>query len=310
MNALRLPFAHVCLVLMCGLAAPMAFAADPVRFARIEIAEGMVNIVDAKGQSRAARVGEAIYAGETVRTARGAELQARTEDSGLLVFRPDSEVRIDAYLASGRKDDTIAMSLLRGALRSVTGWIARANNANYRLRTPVATVGVRGTDHETHYVPPPAAGEAAPSAPPGVYDKVNSGATVLENAAGKLVINAGQTAHAAHDARSAPRVVDRTPAIFRRGNNEERIEARKMELAREIETRMRERLPEGKELPDADKLKDLKELKESKDATSAKDTVDAKAVRERAADRIEKAETPDAKKRAASEVRRRKPPER
>lgn len=310
MKTLRRCFIRTLALLLCAWIAPSALAADPVRFAKIEIAEGSVSIVDAKGQSRAARVGEAIYAGETVKTARGAELQARTEDSGLVVFRPDSEVRIDAYLADGRKDDTMAMSLLRGALRSVTGWIARANNASYRLRTPVATVGVRGTDHETHYVPPPAAGETAPGTPAGVYDKVYSGATVLENAAGKLIVNAGQTAHAAHDARNAPRVVDRTPAIFRRGNNEERIDARKMELAREIETRMRERLPEGKELPDADKLKDLKELKESKDATSAKDTVDAKAVREGAAERIEKAATPDARKRAASEVRRRKPPER
>ena len=268
------------------LMAAFAQAAEPPRFARVEWVEGTVTILDAKGGSRAAKVGGDILPGETIRSAKGSEMHVRTEDAGFIAFRQESEVRIDAYLATGSKDDQIALALLKGALRSITGWLARSDPARYRIRTPTATVGVRGTDHEPAYVPPVDTGGAAPPVPPGTYDKVNAGSTVITNAAGSVSIAANQTGHAAHDGKLAPRLLDRTPPIFRPGNNESRIEARKMELAREIETRLRERAQDGKDLPDADKLKDLREKLDKADKA---DKVDPAEVRRKAAERRKRA---------------------
>jgi hypothetical protein len=260
-------------------AAGPVLAADPPKFAMIEWVTGPVEILNARGQARPARVSEAIISGETVQTGSGGEMHVRTEDTGVIAFRPNSQVRIDSYLAKGGKDDNLALTLLRGALRSVTGWVGRTNPSGYSVRTPTATVGIRGTDHETHYVPPHAGTD--PNLPPaGTYDKVISGSTVLQNGAGQTVIGANQSAHAPNDAKSAPRLLDRTPSIYRPGNNEGRLEMRKAELAREIETRLQDRIKEQREAKEAKDLKDSKEDKDAKDAKDGKDTKDSKDARD------------------------------
>ncbi|MBL8520347.1 MAG: FecR domain-containing protein [Betaproteobacteria bacterium] len=251
-----------------ALGAGMAIGAEPARFGLIEWVSGPVDIVNAHGQSRPARASEPVVSGETVQTGRGGELHLRTEDSAFVAIRQNSQVRIDSYLASGKEGDHVAMSLLHGALRSVTGWIGRKNPAGYRLRTPTATIGIRGTDHETHYVPPHAGTD--PNLPAaGTYDKVNSGGTTLRNAGGEIAIGPNQSAHAPHDGRTQPRLLERAPAIFRPGMNDARIDMRKAELAREVEARLQER---GRDPKD---LKELKELKDSKDGREAGEAKDA-----------------------------------
>ncbi len=268
-------------MLACAaLMTPAAFAAEPAKFAVIEWVQGSVDILNANGQARPARLSEGVLAGETVVTGKDGELHVRTEDAGFVAFRSNTQVRIDSYLAKGGKDDNMALSLVKGALRSITGWLGRQNSANYSVRTPTATVGIRGTDHETHYVPPPAPNDPPSATPPGTYDKVVSGATVIQNTGGQVMIAAGQTGHAPHDARSTPRVLDRAPGIYRPGNNDARIDMRKKELAREVESRIQERVNEikdaAKDLKDGKDERDLKDLKELKDA---KDRVDPAAAR-------------------------------
>ncbi len=241
-----------------AIAATGAIAAEPVKFAMIEWVAGPVEVVNARGQSRPAWVSEAVLSGETIQTGPGGEMHVRTEDAGFIAFRPNSQVRIDSYMAAGGKEDNLALSLLRGALRSVTGWIGKTNSPRYSVRTPTATIGIRGTDHETHYVPPHA-GTDPNLPPPGTYDKVNAGSTVLQNAGGQVVIGTNQSAHAPHDAKAAPRLLDRAPSIYKPGANDGRVEARKTELAREIESRLQERL---KDLHDAKDGKDLKDVKD------------------------------------------------
>lgn len=257
-----------------------AFAAEPAKFAIIEWVQGSVEILNANGQARPARVSEGVLAGETVVTGKDGELHVRTEDAGFVAFRTNTQVRIDSYLAKGGKDDNMALSLVKGALRSITGWLGRQNSANYSVRTATATVGIRGTDHETHYVPPPGPNDPPSTTPPGTYDKVVTGATVIQNMGGQVMIAAGQTGHAPHDARSAPRLLDRAPAIYRPGSNDARIETRKKELAREVEARIQERVNDIKDaLKDLRDDKDERDLKDLKELKDAKDRVDPEAVR-------------------------------
>jgi hypothetical protein len=275
------------------------WAATPVRFGIIEWATGPAEIINANGQARPARASEPVLSGETVQTGPGGELHVRTEDSAFVAFRQNTQVRIDSYLATGGAEDNFAVSLLRGAMRSVTGWLGRKNPAAYRVRTPTATVGIRGTDHETHYVPPHPGTDANLPAP-GTYDKVNSGGTTLRNMGGQIDIGPNQSAHAPNDGRTAPRVLDRAPNIFRPGMNDSRIEMRKMELAREIEARLQERPGSPKDLKE---LKELKDAKDAKDGNEAKDVRDAKDAKE-----AKGADKDDARK--AAERKRRKPGER
>ncbi len=217
--------------------------AEPI-YAYIELVEGAVSIVDTKGQARIPHVNDVIEVGETVVIGRNGELQARTEDHGYVSFRANTKVKIESYLAVGGKEDNAVVSLLYGTLRSITGWIGKSNPSQYAIKTPNATLGIRGTDHEPLVILPPAAGEAA-AAPHGTYEKVNEGATVLKNAAGQTVVNANEAAFSPHDAKSAPKKLERIPEIYKKTVNEARIDARSKELAKEVEEK---RLQKQKEV--------------------------------------------------------------
>lgn len=93
--------------------------------------------------------GAVISQGDTLRTGSDGKAQWWMQDDSLFVLPSNSALHIDEYAlpqnnspATGRS----FMSLLKGAMRSVTGLIAHSNSSSYKITTPVATMGVRGTD--------------------------------------------------------------------------------------------------------------------------------------------------------------------
>jgi hypothetical protein len=69
-------------------------------------------------------------------------------DGGLLSIQPESQLAINQYqFNESTKDGSVSMSLLKGGLRTVTGALNKASN-NYKMETPVASIGVRGTHYE------------------------------------------------------------------------------------------------------------------------------------------------------------------
>jgi hypothetical protein len=215
-------------------------ALSATTFAHIELVDGIVSIIDDKGQSRIPHVGETIEEGDTIVTGRDGELQARTEDHGLVAVRPNTKMKVQAYRANGDKDDKSGIFLFEGAIRSITGWIGALYPNNYQITTSTAAIAIRGTDHEPSYIPEPGPGEK-PIAPPGTYDKVNSGSTVIRNDAGEVVVKPSQVGFAPHDAKSAPHITKSVPQFYRPSRNEDKIEKRKAELEKEIVQRRNER---------------------------------------------------------------------
>src|SRR5690606_12189497 len=61
----------------------------------------------------------------------------------------DSTCTIDEYFHEGGADyaASLVFGLLRGVLRTVTGTIGKTKHEQYELRTPVATLGIRGTEY-------------------------------------------------------------------------------------------------------------------------------------------------------------------
>jgi hypothetical protein len=221
-------------------------ALSATTFAHIELVEGIVTIIDDKGQSRIPHVGDTVEEGDTIATGGDGELQMLTEDHGLIAVRPNTRMKIEAYRARGDAQDTSIISLLSGTFRSVTGWIGTFNRDNYQIRTPTAAIAIRGTDHEPLHIPEPGPGEQ-PVAAPGTYDKVNSGSTSIRNHAGEVVVNPSEVGFAPHDAKSAPRIAKSVPQFYRPGRNEGRIERRKLEVEKQIAQRRNER--QGKRPP-------------------------------------------------------------
>jgi len=157
----------------------------------VEFVSGQASISTLAGQSRAAERGTLIMAGDTIETTSG-RLQMRMVDGAYISLQPQTLLRLDQYAsaASGAGEQQGFLGLLRGGLRTITGAIGRGNRANYRLATPTATIGIRGT-------------EFAVTADNGTRVNVTGGTVALCNDGGCLDVGAGQSGFAP-DLQSRP----------------------------------------------------------------------------------------------------------
>lgn len=120
-------------------------AGEDGRVGKIGFMIGRVRIVGADGVVRAAEAGGQIFAGDRVETGDGAHAHIQFVDNGLVSVRPGSRLVVEQYRT--RSDDvSIRFRLESGVVRSITGDAAKAYKDRFRLNTPVAAIGVRGTD--------------------------------------------------------------------------------------------------------------------------------------------------------------------
>lgn len=191
----------------------VAFAA-PV--GRVQFVAGIVNIESAGRAVRPLQKGDTIEEGDAVITGRQGQAQLLMFDDAIIAVRPDTRLLFETYRYSGKPDglDQGIMSLVRGGFRTITGLIGRAQPSAYRVRTPTATIGIRGTDHEPLYIPPPEPGETT-IGPPGTYNKVNSGQTYIENASGRIELGPNQAGFAPPTPNIAPVRLPQIPAFMR-----------------------------------------------------------------------------------------------
>lgn len=89
--------------------------------------------------------GVGICRGDRVVTGPGSIAELRLRDGTLLTVGKDSEFLIRDFRIYRDKPNVALFDLARGAFRSITGLITRRAH-RYEVRTPVATIGVRGTD--------------------------------------------------------------------------------------------------------------------------------------------------------------------
>jgi hypothetical protein len=213
-------------------------------FGTVDAVNGQVTVVSADGVTVTPVVGHKLLVGQTVQTHAAGELHAVTEDGGLLALRPNSTFKMLQYQATQDSKSVIDMSLVRGALRSITGWIGKLNPSGYRVGTPTATVGIRGTDHEVTVVE---AGNGLDH--PGTYDSVLEGATIVRSAHGELHLEAGQHGFAARDGQATPRLLAERPEFL--GQRALRLEERIVERKEKLGQRVRQVLDANPDGPKA-----------------------------------------------------------
>ena len=188
--------------------------------AQIQLVIGDATVWERNGSQRPAQKGVQLYPGDAVVTAASSNVQIRMTDDTLLWVHPNSRLKIDQYTYDKKGDgkDNIALQLIQGAARTATGLIAKANKKNVTLSTPTATIGIRGTDFETAYVAP-AMGGAKPVAAPGTYNRVYSGATVMQSPAGQVEVNEGEAAYVGIKPGDKPQILKEIPEFLRKLEN-------------------------------------------------------------------------------------------
>lgn len=153
---------------------------------------GTAKIQKRTGQVAPAIRGDILYEGDTAWAEGGSNVQIRMVDGAMVWVRANSELKIEGYKSTdhGAAKNESSLRLISGSMRTVTGAIGKKNPDNYRLSTPNATIGVRGTEFDAVYVS--AAAAASFRADSGTYHRVYQGSTQLRAGQQDLSVAEGQ----------------------------------------------------------------------------------------------------------------------
>jgi hypothetical protein len=191
---------------------------------------------------RALGAGDPIFEGQTITVGPNSYASLKFNDGGRVLLRPDTEFIVEAFRSAALAAPAPAPAagtpsavttpapaavagnaffrLVRGGFRAVTGLIGKADRADYKVTTPAATIGIRGTDFEVVTCSDDcpsraraAAGhtevasnsleglELAQASPSGgatgsggIVVATHDGAIVLRTPQGETVVNVGQVA--------------------------------------------------------------------------------------------------------------------
>ena len=94
-----------------------------------------------------------IYEKDEIRVGKDGRAQFRMIDQAFISLQENSVLQIKKYqFVEGDTSNSALLELLSGGLRTITGAIGKGNKKAYELRTPLATIGIRGTDYEVEIV--------------------------------------------------------------------------------------------------------------------------------------------------------------
>jgi hypothetical protein len=148
-------------------------------------ADGTVKVLAAKSE---------VESGDTLVSEKNTYAQLRFIDNSEITLRPGTTFKIDdfAYDAAKPEADSAAFSLVKGGLRSITGLLGKRNKEKFQLKTPAATIGIRGTTFIAQWVEPALPTGPVSSLPPGLHVAVLDGLIVVTNPGGASHFAAGQ----------------------------------------------------------------------------------------------------------------------
>ncbi len=89
-----------------------------------------------------------VYKGAVLITEANSHLEVRFTDDTMLSQGQNSEISIDNYVfdADPNVASSILLNLTEGTLRTITGKIAEENPEKFEIKSPLTTLGIRGTD--------------------------------------------------------------------------------------------------------------------------------------------------------------------
>jgi len=179
---------------------------------RIIAASGEVSVVRGSA-TQAGPVGTALQVGDLVRTGAQSNAQLWLADASVVAMRHGSEFRIDQFVfRNDAANDRAFYSLVKGGLRTITGAIGMVNRSSYKLTTPHANMGRRGTQFAIVACQNDCA-EAGAVAANGTYGGIYEGRIGVINNAGEVEFGAGEFFFVA-DLDSIPRPLVGPPAFL------------------------------------------------------------------------------------------------
>jgi len=138
--------AVLCVYLCCAGNLAHAQVQDYVQAGIVKVVSGNVQVLR-REQPSAVRVGDRVFSGDRVVTAEGAAIGITLRDDTLLSLGPKSNFLLEQYnFDASSGEGNVAVRVVKGTLRYVTGLIGKHAPERQQVLTPTATIGIRGTD--------------------------------------------------------------------------------------------------------------------------------------------------------------------
>ena len=149
--------------------------------------QGSVTAQVGTGPEQNLRAGDTLQGGTTVSTGQNSNVVLRFDDGQIVALKSLSRFSIESYRYDTKDPSAgqMILSLFSGGMRAITGLVANSNRSAFSLKTPVATIGVRGT-------------ELLAALSQGLYTQTKAGSISLTTAKGTEVFAAPQYAFTAN----------------------------------------------------------------------------------------------------------------
>jgi hypothetical protein len=189
---------RILVALLLWVAATCAMAAQ-VAGVVVQVS-GAMSARSPSGAVKALQARSEVESGDTLITAAGAYALVRFIDNSELTLKPGTTVVVHQFSFDSAKpeSDRAAFTLVKGGLRSVTGLLGKRSKEKFAVKTPSATIGIRGTTFFLEYLTVPASGLE-----PGLHVHVSAGGISIVNSAGEFRYDPGQFGYIKDD-RSKP----------------------------------------------------------------------------------------------------------
>ena len=190
--------------------------------------ESVGKIIQARGKrfaisntnkKRDLNVGGEIFVGDRMYTGKDGFIRLSMIDDAKIDLRCNSEMVIEDYQLM-RAGNRSIIYLIKGSLRKITGSIGKFADDVYEMKTPMSTVGVRGTDYALRVLQTHGCDGSLDVNSDGLFVKVNSGAVDLKNKSGSIGLDEGDAVHVKGD-NTSPQSININDGVFDRADEEE-----------------------------------------------------------------------------------------
>ena len=171
------------------------------------------------GSVKALSISSKVDEGDTLITEKRTYARIKFNDGSEVTLKPNTQFKVEKFAFDQNKpaEDAASLNLIKGGLRTITGQVGkRGNQDSYKMKTPTATIGIRGTIFTADYISPdeqaeggapvlvamadtPVTNDAGPmlvaqasGLTAGLYVHVLDGAINLSNQGGSRSFSAGQ----------------------------------------------------------------------------------------------------------------------
>ncbi len=113
----------------------------------VQVIDGSCTARHADGTTTTLSQGASVFQGDVIQTQGGAKLGIVFEDKTTFALGENARIVLDRMIYNPQSHEgSAAFSLLHGTFVAVTGEIGKLHHASVQIDTPVASIGVRGTE--------------------------------------------------------------------------------------------------------------------------------------------------------------------